>query len=67
MGPDALRRAGAGHHRVGVGQAVGDDGAGAALAALVLAVLRLTRHSVRRTDLDRELRKLLEEEAGKTR
>jgi hypothetical protein len=40
---------------------------GAALAALVLAVLRLTRHSVSRTNLDRELRKLLEEEAGKTR
>lgn len=40
---------------------------GAALAAVVLAVLRLTRRPVRRTDLDRELRKLLEEEAGKTR
>jgi hypothetical protein len=32
-----------------------------------LAVLRLTRRPVRRTDIDRELRKLPEEEAGKTR
>ena len=40
--------------------------AGAALATLVLAVLRLARRSAGRSDLDRELRQLLEEEAGKT-
>lgn len=40
---------------------------GAALAAAALAAVGLARRSVRRADFDRELRQLLEEEAGKTR